>query len=87
MKFAVAADISKLRNDLTAAQKKKHDLTKLDEEFTQLLNWFSSMPNSQKNDKTDSLIAKIKRQKMEYHNMRIENDALIAKIEDELKVL
>lgn len=84
MKFFAALDVSKLKNDLTQAQKRRHDLTKLDQEFEQLLKWFSTMPNSQKNEKTDALVAKIKRQKLEYANMRIENDAEIARIEKDL---
>ena len=85
MKFFAGLDISKLKTDLTAAQKKKHDLTKLDHEFEQLLNWFSTMPNNQKNEKTDALVAKIKRQKLDYAKMRLENDNLIARIEKDLK--
>ena len=85
MKFFAGLDVSKLKNDLTQAQKKRHDLTKLDHEFEQLLKWFATMPSDQNNEKTDALVAKIKRQKLDYAKMRLDNEAVIARIEKDLK--
>jgi t-SNARE complex subunit (syntaxin) len=79
------ASLNELRTGLAAAQKRSHDLAKLDKELENIVNWLESAPADEECGGSDGLIQKVKSQKLLFARLRQDNETTIRDLQQQIR--